>query len=278
MTGPGRSPSSPWVQTVQGYQHDGKANQSFHPSLSPSHTGLQTSTSLSERPSPNYFGIPVENSSNSPMTNPGSHAQRNWASLSRTQNSLPSPKLHLYSQESVSEGLENLLRSESASDKGRRESAFQSRTPNGETGNNGYTGSITGKKFGSSQGKFTQFSRGSPTSTMLSPLQKETIRNHPIGFLLNAAQIWSSLRYKQFYSWMFVHLPITARGTSRAHSIFVSPRLFSSVVLSALKNSKAPSRMTMISIVLPGGKNVPQSWSMTLLPLTSRMSLLCGMS
>lgn len=73
-----------------------------------------------ERPSPNYFGITVDNSSNPPTSNPGPHTQKNWGSF---PSSIPSPKLQLFSQESVSEGLENLLRSESEADKGRRESA-----------------------------------------------------------------------------------------------------------------------------------------------------------
>lgn len=121
MTGPGRSPSSPWVQSAQG-----RANQPFHSGLSPSQTSMHTS---SERPSPNYFGITVDHSSNPLTSNPGPHTQRNWASF---QSSLPSPKLQLYGEEPVSEGLSTLLRSESEVDKGRRESAMQSFSTNGD--------------------------------------------------------------------------------------------------------------------------------------------------
>lgn len=99
--------------------------------LSPSHPSFPATASLSERPSPNYFGLAVDSSSNPPTSNPGSHVQKNWSSLNCNQSSLPSPKLHLYSQESVSEGLVNLLRSESDIDKGRRESVLQRRPSNG---------------------------------------------------------------------------------------------------------------------------------------------------
>ncbi|KAJ6140464.1 hypothetical protein N7470_010260 [Penicillium chermesinum] len=99
------------------------------------------SGSISERPSSNYFGITVENTSNPPTSTPGPHAQKNWGQYSRAQSTLPSPKLQLYSQESVSEGLVNLLRSESDTDKDRRESAVKrdpsqdgsSDTKNGES-------------------------------------------------------------------------------------------------------------------------------------------------
>lgn len=127
MTGPGRSPSSPWVQSAQGCPRDRTA-QPFHPTLSPSNTGMQSS---GERPGHNYFGIAVDNSNLSPSS-PGLHTQKNWGSLPRAQSTLPSPKPQLYSQESVSEGLVNLLRTESKSDKGRRESALQSRSSNGD--------------------------------------------------------------------------------------------------------------------------------------------------
>ncbi|KAJ5632232.1 hypothetical protein N7490_008571 [Penicillium lividum] len=131
MTGPGQSPSSPWVQPVQpmqGASRDNRNPQSFHPTLSPSPTGGRSNGPISEMHSPNYFGIIEHSSSNPPTSNSGPHVQKNWApgSFTHTQASLPSPsKLQLYSQESVSEGLVNLLRSESATDKGRRESALQ---------------------------------------------------------------------------------------------------------------------------------------------------------
>ncbi|KAJ5731052.1 uncharacterized protein N7483_005560 [Penicillium malachiteum] len=125
MTGPGSSsPSSPWVHTPQGGVRDGRTPHSFHPTLSPATTGIHSSA-VAERASPNYFGITVGHSSNSPNSNPGPHAQKNWGPFPPSQ-SLPSPtKLQLYSQESMSEGLINLLRAESEIDKGRRESALQ---------------------------------------------------------------------------------------------------------------------------------------------------------
>ncbi|KAJ5090426.1 hypothetical protein N7532_009110 [Penicillium argentinense] len=129
MTGPGRSPSSPWAQAPQGYSHDNRTASSFHPVLSPSQTGLPLTSS--EQPSPNYFGLNVENSSNPLNSNPGLHTQKNWGSGPSPQSSLPSPKLQYYSQASVSDGLVNLLRSESDIEKGRRESALQRHASNG---------------------------------------------------------------------------------------------------------------------------------------------------
>jgi protein-tyrosine phosphatase len=143
MTGPGRSPSSPWVQSAQG-----RASQPFHPGLSPSQTSMQSSA---ERPSPNYFGITVENSSN-PF-----------------QCSLPSPKMQLYSQESVSEGLSNLLRSESDVDKGRRESALQSFSTNGDAQGN-RTWSRTSHSSPTS-GPFNNRILGSPSGYAIKPAQ-----------------------------------------------------------------------------------------------------------
>lgn len=125
MTGPGRSPSSPWAPSVHGSPREGRTQQGFHPSVSPSMQG----GSLSDRPNSNYFGIAVDNTSNPPTSTPGPHVQKNWGAYARPQSSLPSPKLQLYSHESVSEGLVNLLRSETDTDKGRRESALQSRRP-----------------------------------------------------------------------------------------------------------------------------------------------------
>lgn len=131
MTGPGRSPSSSWVQSEQGQNLDGKGMQSFRPGVSPSNAGMQTSNSFFEQSGPNYFGITVENSHDSPNSNFGPHAQQNWGSLQRAQSSLPSPNLQLYSQESVSEGLANLLKTESELDKERRQTAFQGGSFNG---------------------------------------------------------------------------------------------------------------------------------------------------
>lgn len=97
---------------------------------------MRSNGSITETSSPNYFGMTVEHrSSNPPTSNPGPHVQKNWGSgpFPNPQPSLPSPsKLQLFSQESVSEGLVNLLRSESETDKGRRESALQGYPPNGD--------------------------------------------------------------------------------------------------------------------------------------------------
>lgn len=124
MTGSGRSPSSPMVQSAHGHSFDDRGTQTLHP-------GLPSSNAVFEQASPNYFGITVQNAHDSPNSNQGQHVQKNWSSLSRVQSSLPSPKLQLYSQESVSEGLANLLKTESGLDKGRRETAFQRGTSNG---------------------------------------------------------------------------------------------------------------------------------------------------
>ena len=130
MTGPGHSPSSSWVQSA--HRRDGSAVQAVHfptghPGLSPSNPGILSAGSYADQ-SPNYFGIRVENSCNPPTSSPGPHVQKNWGSLPLTQSSLPSPKLQLYSQNPVSEGLVNLLKTESEADKRRRESAIQHRS------------------------------------------------------------------------------------------------------------------------------------------------------
>lgn len=155
MTGPGRSPSSPWVQSAQGCARDGRT------ALFPPDTGMSSSNRLSERPSPNYFGIAVE-SSNPATSNPGPHMQKNWGSLPSAQSSLPSPKLQLYSQESVSEGLVNLLRTESEIDKGRRESALQRRPSNGQPQATG-TWSNPSHSYVES-GKADNWKQGSPSA------------------------------------------------------------------------------------------------------------------
>jgi len=146
MTGPGRSPSTPWVQPVQGGSRDIRSPQSFHPALSPSATG-RSNGSITETSSPNYFGMTVEHrSSNPPTSTPGPHAQKNWAgAFPNPQASLPSPtKLQLFSQESVSEGLVNLLKTESETDKGRRESALQGFPSNGDRSSSWSQGSLSG--------------------------------------------------------------------------------------------------------------------------------------
>ncbi|KAJ6084443.1 hypothetical protein N7486_011243 [Penicillium sp. IBT 16267x] len=148
MTGPGRSPPSPWVQPVQGGSRDIRSPQSFHPTLSPSATAMRSNGSITEVSSPNYFGMTVEHrSSNPPTSNTGPHVQKNWGpgSFPNPQASLPSPtKLQLFSQESVSEGLVNLLRSESETDKGRRETALQGYPSTGDRSSSRSPGSFSG--------------------------------------------------------------------------------------------------------------------------------------
>lgn len=120
MTGPGRSPSSPWVQSTQGGHRDG-VTQSFRPSMSPN---------TSERPSPNYFGMAAP-SSNSQTSNPGVSPQKNWG-VSPHAHSLPSPKLQVYPMESVSTGLVNILKTEPEANRRRRESTFHENSSNGD--------------------------------------------------------------------------------------------------------------------------------------------------
>ncbi|KAJ5373716.1 hypothetical protein N7517_005722 [Penicillium concentricum] len=122
MTGPGRSPSSPWVQSAQGGHHDG-VTQSFQSAMSPSTTGMMSSAAFAERSSPNYFGMTVQNPNNQQTSNPGLSMQKNWGTLPNTQ-PLPSPKLPVFSQETVSAGLKNLLKTEPETSRIRRESAL----------------------------------------------------------------------------------------------------------------------------------------------------------
>lgn len=122
MTGPGRSPSSPWVQSAQGGHHDGGVTQSFQPTMSPSATGMMSSAGFTDRSSPNYFGMAVQ-SPNQQTSNPGLSMQKNWGTLPLPQ-PVPSPKLPVFSQESVSAGLKNLLKTESETSRLRRESAL----------------------------------------------------------------------------------------------------------------------------------------------------------
>jgi protein-tyrosine phosphatase len=122
MTGPGRSPSSPWVQSAQGGHHDG-VTQSFQSTMSPSTAGMMSSANFAERSSPNYFGMAVQNPNNQQSSNPGLPMQKNWGTLPHTQ-PLSSPKLPVFSQESVSTGLKNLLKTEPETSRIRRESAL----------------------------------------------------------------------------------------------------------------------------------------------------------
>jgi protein-tyrosine phosphatase len=120
MTGPGRSSSSPWVQSTQGVPRDG-VTQPFHPSMSPN---------TSERPSPNYFGMAVP-TSNSQTSNPGLSPQKSWGASSHAQ-SLPSPKVQVYPKDSVSTGLVNMLKTEPEANRRRRESTFRETASNGD--------------------------------------------------------------------------------------------------------------------------------------------------
>lgn len=211
MTGPGRSPSSPWgAQGSQGYSHDTMTASSFHPMLSPSHPSFPATASLSERTSPNYFGLAVDSSSNPPTSNSGPHVQKNWSSLNCNQSSLPSPKLHLYSQESVSEGLVNLLRSESDIDKGRRESVLQRRPSNGIPSNSNVNPSFSivnspettyraQQRTGSvSQGKkFSTIAVLYPANCLLQPPPQNS--PHLAGSQLSAARKSFNLIRKSFF-------------------------------------------------------------------------------
>lgn len=84
----------------------------------------------SEQHSPNYFGITVENPSHLPTSNPGPYTQKSWDTLPSAQSSLPSPKLHSFPPNPASGDLLNLLKTESKTGHGRRESAFQSHSAN----------------------------------------------------------------------------------------------------------------------------------------------------
>ncbi|KAJ6104211.1 hypothetical protein N7523_010531 [Penicillium sp. IBT 18751x] len=184
MTG-GRSPSSPWVQSAQGSSRDRTAP--FHPTLSPSNSGMQSS---GERPSPNYFGIAVDNS-NPSTSSPGLHTQKNWGSLPRAHSALPSPKLHLYSQESVSEGLVNLLRTESKVDKGRRESAFQGRASHGSSNGDGQTASTGLNQTDSPAKTMEAKSQAQELSNGCGPTMTETTAASPQTTLPGSSQ-WIS--------------------------------------------------------------------------------------
>lgn len=122
MTGPGRSPSLPWAQSAQG-GHDRGVAESFQPTMSPSNTDMVPSATLTELSSPNYFGMAVQNSNNQQTSHQALPTQKNWGTLPHTQ-SLPSPKLPVFPNESVSTGLMNLLKSEPEISRARRESAL----------------------------------------------------------------------------------------------------------------------------------------------------------
>lgn len=122
MTGPGRSPSSPWVQSPQGGHYDA-VTQSFQSTISPSHAGMMSNAAFTDRSSPNYFGMATHNPSNQQTSNPGLSTQKNWGTSPHTQ-SVHSPKVRLHPQELVSAGLMNMLKTEPETSRIRRESAF----------------------------------------------------------------------------------------------------------------------------------------------------------
>lgn len=127
MTGPGRSPSSPWVQSPQA-QRDG--TQTFQLGLSPSHTGLMPNAL--DRSSANYFGMATHNPSNQQISHPGLSTQKNWGPSPHHQ-STHSPKVHVHPQEFVSAGLVNMLKSEPETSRIRRESTFTESSPSSST-------------------------------------------------------------------------------------------------------------------------------------------------
>ncbi|OKL61980.1 hypothetical protein UA08_02682 [Talaromyces atroroseus] len=63
--------------------------------------------------STNYFGLPVDNTSNPPGSNPGPHTKRNWDTLTQPYSSLPSPRLHRVSPNPVQKHILSLVGSES---------------------------------------------------------------------------------------------------------------------------------------------------------------------
>jgi hypothetical protein len=117
MTGPGRSPSSPWVQNAQGGHHDGGVTQSFQSTMSPPNMGMMSNAAFTELSSPNYFGMAVQDSNNQQSSHLGTSAHKHWGTLSNTQR-LPSAKPHECPQEPVPAGLMNLLQNEPETNRG----------------------------------------------------------------------------------------------------------------------------------------------------------------
>lgn len=119
MTGPARSPSSPWVQNAQG-GHDGGVTQSFQSTMSPSNSGTIPSATFTESSSPNYFGMAAPQPS-------GLSTQKTWSTLSQTQ-PLPSPKFP-GKKDSVSAGLMNKPKTEPETNRLRREPTLHEFSP-----------------------------------------------------------------------------------------------------------------------------------------------------
>ncbi|KAJ5273958.1 hypothetical protein N7478_009083 [Penicillium angulare] len=189
MTGPGRSPSSPWGQATQTLTLENPSPQPFHNARPSPTNGMHSVSNASDKPSPNYFGIAVGHSHNSPNSNPGFHTQKNWSSFQPAQ-SLPSPtKLQLYSQESMSEGLVNLLRTESDLDKDRRESLGYSSNGNQSpeklnvaSWSHGFSGPLSSPNRKSSLASVPE---ASPPSRWISADRSaELLRSSPRGILL----------------------------------------------------------------------------------------------
>ncbi|KAJ5480976.1 hypothetical protein N7539_006870 [Penicillium diatomitis] len=156
MTGPGRTPPSPWVQNAP--SRSGQGFHGSHSGLSPSQTSVQSG---SERSSPNYFGITVDRPNNHPGSNSGSQGQKTWASFSSSH---VSPKLHLSSPESASAGLSTILKAEPEEGKGWRGSTLQNYTTSGDAPDTRTWSkdppslALGGSSIGSMQGAAPQFS------------------------------------------------------------------------------------------------------------------------
>lgn len=189
MTGPGRSPSSPWVQSAQGGHHDGGVAQSIQSTMSPPTTGMMSSTAFTEKSSPNYFGMAVQNPNNQQTSNPGLSMQNNWGTLPHTQ-PLPSPQLPVFSQESVSAGLKNLLKTEPETSRIRRESALH----------------------GSSSPQTTSWSKSSSSHPLgnFSFAQPSELRLPAGKNLAPTPQGMKSLRFAFGFFFLFVFGPITS--------------------------------------------------------------------
>jgi tyrosine-protein phosphatase 2/3 len=63
--------------------------------------------------SANYFGLPMDNTSNPPGSNPGPHTKRNWDTLTQPYSSVPSPRLHRVSPNPAQKHILSLVRSDS---------------------------------------------------------------------------------------------------------------------------------------------------------------------
>lgn len=242
MTGPGRSPSSPWVQSAQSGHHDGGVTQSFHSTMSPSTTGMMSSAAFTERSSPNYFGMAVQSPNNQQTSNPGLPMQKNWSTLPHTQ-PLPSPKLPTFSQESVSAGLKDLLKTETETSRIRRESAFHGPSSPQTTSWSNPSPSHSLGNFSFAQPNELRLPAGKNSAPapqgmavhlrqinkILTLLLQEPLPLHFPGYQPNAApNSLNHLSQTPCYS-MFAHLLISDRPISKDHSIYASPLPYLSV-------------------------------------------------